>query len=91
MRTNNFVAGATYKIKMDNWESPNGELVQGKTVVRKVLEPANINNTQFTDGAATKETVNRWQTLLRVQNLESGHIHFLDPTLITSAEVKNNV
>ncbi|TBW57390.1 hypothetical protein EZI54_06960 [Marinobacter halodurans] len=85
MDLKDFEIGLTYRIKITDWEAPDGGTVPGKTIVRRVLEPANQANSKFEDGPAPRHVIAEWSQFLRVQNPDSGQVHLLHPRTIESA------
>lgn len=85
MRVNDFIVGTMYRIKLFDWESPDGDIVPGKELLRCILEPVNESNSAFEDGPAPSYILSEWMAFLRVQNPDTGDIHLLNPERIEFA------
>lgn len=85
MQLNEFKTGVTYQIRVAEWEAPSGEVVPGKNLTRRVLEPANQHNSTWADGAAPESVIKQWQEFLRVEDPCTGQVHLLHPTTVESA------
>ncbi|PKM47101.1 MAG: hypothetical protein CVV05_01550 [Gammaproteobacteria bacterium HGW-Gammaproteobacteria-1] len=89
MELSDFQRGAVYSIITKEY-SPDGEsVIPGKTMVRRILEPATRENSRMrAEGNIEMPTdyeVAGWQAFLRVQNVDSGRVHLLHPETIESA------
>lgn len=89
MELSDFRLGAIYSITTKEC-SPDGQsVIPGKTMVRRVLEPATKENSRIrAEGCLEVPTdyeVAGWQAFLRVQNVDSGRVHLLHPETIETA------
>lgn len=89
MELSDFNEGTIYRIKKKDWEAPTGEVVPGKTLICKVLDPVVEHNSAFEDGPAPDETIAEWKNYLRVKNLDIDKVHLLHPKEVVSAEQLN--
>ena len=72
-----FEIGENYQISIKNWESPTGEVIQGKVKICEVLEPANVNNSTYDGEPATEAEVNNLSAFLRVYDPVKRSIHLI--------------
>ena len=89
MELSEFKEGKIYRLKKKDWEAPTGEVVPGKTLVCKILDPVTEHNSSFDDGPASDEAVSEWKNYLRVKNLDLEKVHLLHPAEVVSAEQLN--
>lgn len=84
MEMSDFEVGRTYKIITKDWVAPTGEVVPGEIKIRKVLPPADNENSP-TDALPLE--IKEWQKYLRVLNGDRQRVHLIHPDSIKSAEL----
>ena len=87
MQLSDFHTGVTYSIKKKDWEAPIGEIVPGRTLTRKILEPVSKTNSTADGETPTDMEIEGWQAFLRVQDVDSGKIHLLHPEMLLDAAI----
>lgn len=86
MNVNDFDIGKTYIIREKDMTFPGGEVEEGRTLIRKVLAPANKSNALIDDEVPSDMVLATWRTFLRVQCPTKKTIHLLSPENIAAAQ-----
>jgi len=86
VNVNDFEIGTTYRMRAADWEAPTGQIAPGKEMVRRILVPADQTNSSLESEPAPAHVIQEWQKFLRVEDINSGNVHFLHPETIDSAE-----
>ena len=85
MRVSDFVVGSTYLIEENDMSFSDGEVEKGRSIIRKILKPADQTNSLIENEVPSDSDIAKWSKYLRVQCPQSETVHLLSPDNIASA------
>jgi len=78
--------GKVYQFTMEDFIVPTGGVIPGETKVRRVLEPASVQNSTLGGEVPPQHVVDEWNmNFYRVQNPHTGKVHLLAKRLVRNA------